>query len=117
MLIYDGDCGFCLRAARWAQRRMKIRIQAWQQADLTTLGLTVDECRQAVQWVQSGRPLAGGKAVAATLEHAPWPWPYVGATLNSPVVAPLVDVSYRYVAARRRYLTRFLAFADSVSSG
>ena len=117
MLIYDGDCGFCLRAARWAQHRLKIRIQAWQQADLLTLGLTPSQCQQAVQWVQGGEPLAGGMAVAATLEHSPWPWPYLGATLRTPGMAPLIDASYGFVASRRRYLTKFLAFVDGIRSG
>jgi len=67
VLVYDGDCGFCTSAARWAGGERA----AWQELGagrLARLGLTVEEARDAAWWVdETGRyrgHLAIGHALA-----------------------------------------------------
>ncbi|MDA9912828.1 DUF393 domain-containing protein [Candidatus Nanopelagicales bacterium] len=103
-LVFDGDCGFCTWSVNIAQRwiRPNTNIVPWQRADLAALGLTAEQCQQAVQWVaETGDIQAGGRAVAALLQHSPAPWPVLGTFASVPGVAQLVDALYRLVAANR----------------
>lgn len=110
MLIYDGDCGFCSKAAAWANENLKISVEPWQRAELSALGLTEEECRTAVQWSGVGEPpKAGGAAVAEALQHGPGAWPYLGATMSIPAFAPAIERAYRFVANRRGHLSRLLS--------
>jgi predicted DCC family thiol-disulfide oxidoreductase YuxK len=105
VLVFDGDCGFCQRCARLARRwvRPRARIEAWQSLDLADLGLTADECAAALQWVGAERR-SGGRAVAAVLRAGVFPWPILGAFVDSPVVRPATDAVYRWVARHRHQL-------------
>ena len=74
MLLIDGDCGFCLRAAQWARRwiRPQAPLVPWQSVDLDAVGATPDECQQAVQWINEGHVTAqGAAAIACLLRTAP----------------------------------------------
>jgi hypothetical protein len=107
MLLIDGDCGFCMRSAAWARRRVRpgAPLVPWQQVDIGALGLTPAECSTAVQWVQDGRVSAsGGRAVCRTLATAPPPWPAIAAVMSAPGMAWVVDRAYEIVAANRSRL-------------
>lgn len=108
MLIYDADCKFCSWAAAWVERHLKVAVQPWQKTDLAHVGLTVEECQRAVQWIDLNEGQAGGAAVATALVHGPKAWPYVGATLLLPTVAPITEQMYSFVAGRRGQLSRLL---------
>lgn len=107
-LVYDGDCAFCSRSAALA-RRLPARpvTVAYQVADLPTLGLTEQECRDAVQWVpgdsQPGdsQPAAGAGAVAALLLASGGPWSLAGRLMLVPGVRHLAAVVYRLVSENR----------------
>lgn len=102
--VYDGDCGFCTRCARFAERRVPTdaRIVPWQWTDLTALGLTEAECDTAVQWVAPGRPsLAGPDAIAALLASSTRPWRALGWLLRQAPVRALAWPVYRWVARNR----------------
>ncbi|MBW3086316.1 hypothetical protein KEM60_02529 [Austwickia sp. TVS 96-490-7B] len=107
VLVYDGDCGFCTSSARWAARTSGGRydVTPWQQADLSALGLTRQECLTAVRWVDTdGTPAAGHLAIAAAMRHgdrwlAPW-----GMVMASRLVDPVAAAVYRWVAAHRHQL-------------
>lgn len=56
VLVFDGDCGFCTSAARWAERgfRHGERAEPWQLLGaevLGTFGLSVEDVQQAAWWV------------------------------------------------------------------
>lgn len=107
MLIYDGDCGFCTRAAQWAHDHLKVRVQPWQSTDLVSLGLTQEQCESAVQWISPTEDSrSGGAAIAEALTHGPRAWPYLGATLSHRAVSPAVSIAYRYVAQHRGTISR-----------
>jgi predicted DCC family thiol-disulfide oxidoreductase YuxK len=117
MLLYDGDCGFCSRTARWLIRTVPTRAQVlpWQVVDLTGLGVSADECRQAVQWVHADRPAtperspagspgaAGPLAVAALLRTSTAVrWRLAGRVLGASPVARFAWPVYRLIS-RYRY--------------
>lgn len=104
MLIYDGDCGFCRRSAGWAHRYVNPRMpmQPWQDSDLVSLGLTEEECRSAVQWVdERGHTRSGGAAVCAALRTGRPPWPMLGVLGSAPGIRAITEACYRWVARNR----------------
>ena len=52
MLVYDGDCGFCTRCARWVGTRSHgVEVVPWQTLDLAALGLSEQQVRTAAYWL------------------------------------------------------------------
>jgi len=114
-LVFDGDCGFCSASARFARRyiRTPARIEPWQHLDLAVLGLTRDECQEALCWVGAARPgqprrtAAGPEAIAALLSGSTgnWSaagWRVLGRLLATRPVLALAWPAYRWTA-RNRY--------------
>lgn len=104
VLVYDGDCAFCTRSVRFIERRISRRpdIVAWQRTDLAPLGLTVDMCETAVQWVEPDGAIASGhRAIARTLIHGGGLWSVIGQALLLPGISSLAAVVYRMVARNR----------------
>lgn len=106
VLIFDGDCGFCTSSARWLGRWVvkdgSARIAPWQHLDLAELGLTEDQCRQAVQWVWTdGQVASGHAAIAASLQAGHLVWRPVGALLLAPGIRWFASRAYSWIAAHR----------------
>ncbi|MGW1680744.1 thiol-disulfide oxidoreductase DCC family protein [Saccharopolyspora sp. NPDC002376] len=103
VLIYDGDCGFCTRSVRLAERLpVRMRVLAWQEADLAAYRTTPDRARHEVLWVApSGRVFGGAAAVAELLKSCRTPWPVAGLALSAPVLRTLAEWAYRAIAANR----------------
>lgn len=105
-LVYDGDCAFCTSCVHLSER-LHLRadtVIAWQHADLTALGLTAEQCQQALQWVDGGRVSSGHEAVARFLLASPLPWRPLGALLLVPPVSWVARLAYRWVADHRASL-------------
>ena len=79
-------------------------IVAWQEADLTSLSLTPQECAQRVQWVDGKKHAAGGAAIAKCLTSCNQPWRAAGKVMQWPVLQVFTELGYRVVAANRRFL-------------
>jgi predicted DCC family thiol-disulfide oxidoreductase YuxK len=102
--VYDGDCAFCSSCARFIERWIPTTAQVvpWQFADLDALGLTTEQCEQAVQWVSpDGRTAAGPEAIAALLRDSAPVWRPVGRALGWSPVRRLAWPGYRWVARNR----------------
>lgn len=102
--VYDGDCAFCTSCARFIERRVPTAatVIPWQFADLAALGLTREQCEQAVQWVVPGRPaLAGPEAIAALLASSSAGWRLVARLLRTAPVLALAWPVYRWIARNR----------------
>jgi predicted DCC family thiol-disulfide oxidoreductase YuxK len=73
VLVFDGDCGFCSSAARWVSAGWHGPAHAvpWQElspAELAGFGLTEDDARRTVWWLDAGgRRFSGHRAVAHSL--------------------------------------------------
>jgi predicted DCC family thiol-disulfide oxidoreductase YuxK len=108
ILIYDGDCGFCRAAVRFARMRIKADLwsTAFQVADLESLGVTRQRAAGEVLWVAPDGQVSGGaQAVAKLLVAAGRPWAGIGIAIQVPVLRWAAHVSYRFVARNRRYLS------------
>jgi len=46
IVIYDGECNLCLQCINWVSKKLDINSLAFQSADLSTYGLTLNECMQ-----------------------------------------------------------------------
>ena len=82
LLVFDGDCGFCTRSARWIQRKLPdgVQVEPWQALDLDGLGLTVDDVTGAAWWLSptQPRPARGHEAIGWALAAAGGAWGTVG---------------------------------------
>ncbi|MBB5155084.1 thiol-disulfide oxidoreductase DCC family protein [Saccharopolyspora phatthalungensis] len=103
VLVYDGDCGFCTRSVRLAERLpVRMRILPWQEADLAALRTTSDRARHEVLWVdRSGRVFGGAAAVGELLKNSRAPWSALGWLMAAPVLRLPAEWAYRWVAANR----------------
>ena len=105
--VYDGDCAFCTRCARFIERWVPTpaTVVPWQLTDLTRLGLTEAECDGAVQWARPDRPAqAGPDGIAALLRTSRRGWRLVGRLLQLRPVRGLAWPAYRWVARNRHRL-------------
>jgi predicted DCC family thiol-disulfide oxidoreductase YuxK len=103
-MIFDGDCGFCGRSARFAVDRVNVTcaVIEYQRADLAVLGLTTAECAEALRFVApDGTRFQGAAAVAQALRTAPAPWHALGVVIDAPGVRVLAETVYRFVARHR----------------
>ncbi len=108
VFLYDGDCAFCSRCARFLRRHVRTpaRIVAWQATDLAGLGVTALECADAVRYVEGGRVSVGPVAIADLLRTArPGAhWRIAGGLLRTRPVLVLAWPVYRWVARNRHRL-------------
>ena len=104
--VYDGDCAFCSTCARFVERRIptSAAVVAWQRTDLGTLGLTSEECEQAVQWVSAEHRASGPDAVARLLLDAGSFWKIPGWVLRLAPVRWVAWPTYRLIARNRHRL-------------
>lgn len=104
LLIFDGNCGFCRRSVRvMAERIHRHPVAApWQSLDLSTYGLTEEECSKAVQYVDKrSRVHAGADAVAHVFIDAGLPWSVAGRLMCIPGIIHVCRAAYRWVADNR----------------
>ncbi|OIV36172.1 hypothetical protein BIV57_17570 [Mangrovactinospora gilvigrisea] len=103
VLLFDGDCGFCTRAAEAGERfvRPRVRIAAWQLDG--TYGVAEERLlREVVLVTPRGEVYGGAVAVAKTLAcGGGWAWRVAGAVMQLPGVRLLADAVYRWIAAHR----------------
>jgi predicted DCC family thiol-disulfide oxidoreductase YuxK len=103
VLVFDGECEFCKACVRFVARRTSrpLTTVPYQSADLPSLGLTREQCVEAVQWVTTDSVRSGHLAVGATLRHARFPWTVLGAMIGAPGFRRVAAFVYRRVAERR----------------
>jgi predicted DCC family thiol-disulfide oxidoreductase YuxK len=102
--VYDGDCSFCTSCAEFIERRIPTRatVIPYQFADLPSLGLTVEQCEAAVQWVApDGTTAAGPDAIALLLRDAGRLWSFAGSALALGPARALAWPAYQWVADHR----------------
>ncbi|MEI8024377.1 MAG: DUF393 domain-containing protein [Actinomycetota bacterium] len=106
-LIWDGDCAFCARCVQFIQKRIRTsaKIVAHQKTDLKVLGLTTEQCNQALQWVNGeGRIRSGSRAVAELLKTANSVWPVLGVLIDLPIIRLFSSAIYKLIAKNRQHL-------------
>jgi predicted DCC family thiol-disulfide oxidoreductase YuxK/uncharacterized membrane protein YphA (DoxX/SURF4 family) len=107
-LIYDADCGFCSRSARWLARRRPDRVgivAAHAVPDLTALGLDQDDVMARAYWQDAAGELRGGSQAIAAALVARGGWAVAaGRLIADPAIAPVAESVYRWVAAHRHQM-------------
>lgn len=112
VVIFDGDCAFCARCARFIDRRVgrrarpRMEVASYQSLDvagrLTGYALDPATCAEALQFVEPpSRVSSGAVAVGRLLVVAGGPWKVAGRVLLAPGIRSLAGVVYRWVARNR----------------
>ena len=103
LFVYDGDCAFCTRTARWVEARVDGRadVQPWQALDLDILGLTEREVTGAAWWVEDGKPDGGYRSIGRALVAIGGAWGLAGRLILVPPVSWLARPVYALVASNR----------------
>jgi predicted DCC family thiol-disulfide oxidoreductase YuxK len=107
LLIFDGDCAFCTSSAQWIEHRLPdgVRVEPWQQLDLTAYRLTEHDVTTAAYWVdRRGRTHRGHRAIARSLIAAGGGWKVLGTALLVPPISWIAALLYRVVAKNRHRL-------------
>lgn len=100
VLVYDGDCGFCTKAATWLVARGGAVARPAHTLDLSD----EDAARSlhAAGWMVDGDlEVWGAPAIAAGLRHRGGASALVGWGLTLPLVRTVADLVYRWVARHR----------------
>ena len=106
-LVYDGQCGFCIRSARWIEARLPsdARVEPWQSLELKELGLRRDDAQAAVWWIDDRGPRIqrsrGAEAIGRSLIAAGGGWGAVGRLIIHPPLSWLARPVYALIAANR----------------
>jgi predicted DCC family thiol-disulfide oxidoreductase YuxK len=107
-LVYDGECDFCGRLARWVERHDRegrVVVRPNQEPGLIeSLGLTRSEVDRA-SWVvePGGRRFEGAAGISRVLRELGGGWALLGSLYLVPPVGWVEDRYYGRVARRRRW--------------
>jgi len=110
ILIYDGSCGFCTRAAMWLSRHtgdnpIELRASQEMNADqFCALGLTQDQAKVSVWWIDENRLLNGHRAISAALKSCRRGWRRLGQLIDAPPFRWIGPPIYRQIARNRHLL-------------
>lgn len=110
-LIYDMDCGFCTRSARWIEGRWtrdpRPQLVGGQRLDDDTIsahGITRERLALEVVWVDRGTVLGGADAIAASLKAATGWVHLLGVVISLPGMVQLGRLVYPVVAKNRHQM-------------
>ena len=103
-LLYDADCGFCTRSARWlVAHGCRAQVAPLQSVDLAASGVDEGRALREVPFVDGdGRVTYGADAVAAALRTCSWPYPLAAQLIS--LLPWLARPVYRWVAEHRHEL-------------
>jgi predicted DCC family thiol-disulfide oxidoreductase YuxK len=105
-LIFDGDCGFCHRSVAWVRERdrgERVEIVPYQDPDVPRRfpEIPPDRFPRAMQLVSpEGERWEGARAAEEILRLLP-KWRWVAPFFRIPLVRPVADRVYRWVARNR----------------
>ena len=104
LLIYDGDCGFCVYWARYWQKLTGERVdyRPYQRVAAQYPEITEAEFQRAVQYIApDGQRASAAEASFLTLSHAPGKAFWLALYRHAPGFAPLSELAYAFIAAHR----------------
>jgi len=110
-LIYDMDCGFCTRSAKWIEghwsgdaRPQLVGSQLLDDATIAAHGINRERLAVEVVWVEHGTVLGGADAIAASLKAATGWVHLIGVLISLPGMAQLGRLVYPQVAKHRHQM-------------
>jgi predicted DCC family thiol-disulfide oxidoreductase YuxK len=69
VVIYDGQCQFCQASIDWIKQRLVVDAKAFQEIDLSSYGLTFDQCSKSVHVVAEDTLFVGAAAIAFLMKE------------------------------------------------
>ena len=109
LLIYDGDCGFCIYWVRYWQRLTGDRVAyaPYQEVAAQFPEIPVAAFQRAVQYVApDGKIASGAEAALLTLSHADGKGFWLTLYRHVPGFAAIAERMYAFVASHRAALYR-----------
>ncbi|NCV08321.1 MAG: DUF393 domain-containing protein [Actinobacteria bacterium] len=67
-VIYDGKCELCIDSINWLQKKIQITALDFHSAELSSFGLSLEQCSREVFVITGDRTLRGAGAVAYLLK-------------------------------------------------
>jgi predicted DCC family thiol-disulfide oxidoreductase YuxK len=113
LLIYDGDCGFCVYWARHWQKLTGDRVdyRPYQELAAQYPDISEAEFQRAVQYIApDGHRASAAEASFLTLSHAPGKKFWFALYKHVPGFAPVSEWAYAFIAARRSAFYRISLF-------
>ena len=110
LLIFDGDCGFCVASAHWIESRWPhgtAKISPWQllsDEDWCGLGIPSDVVATQAWWIDGDGVRGGEQAITSALIAAGGPWGHLGNLLRARPMRWFTGPGYRIVARHRHKL-------------
>ncbi|MBM3945397.1 MAG: DUF393 domain-containing protein [SAR202 cluster bacterium] len=111
VLLYDGECNFCIASVRWLEKRRAgdhLVSRAYQSAGsmLSGRGLTPEDCAQAAYLLEAdGRFRRGAGAISYALRRLPGAgaigWKLLGYLYLIPIVKQIEDGVYGLIVKNR----------------
>ena len=109
ILIYDGQCEFCIAWLAWLKQKLEITSHSFHEIDPASYGITREACEQSVQLVTSERTYSSSDAIAQLLKLR-------GNRFAASFIkysGPFARFGYRWVASHRnsfliKQCTKFL---------
>jgi len=104
LLIYDGDCGFCVYWARYWQKLTGERVdyRPYQDVAAQYPEITEAEFQRAVQYIApDGTRASAAEASFLTLSHAPGKALWLALYRHVPGFATVFELAYAFIAAHR----------------
>ncbi len=96
-VIFDGQCEFCKNCITWVSKKLPVNAIAYQGADLSAFGLTIDQCAKQVYVIDGQSKYGGIAAVRYLLRKRRNYLIYLLLT----IAGPLGNYGYKWVAANR----------------
>jgi predicted DCC family thiol-disulfide oxidoreductase YuxK len=108
ILVYDGECEFCTRLARWVERRdRRGRVSARPSQEpglIERLGLSQEEVARASWTLEpGGRRFEGAAAINRVLRELGGFWAVLASLYGVPPVRYVEDRYYARVAKKRAW--------------
>jgi predicted DCC family thiol-disulfide oxidoreductase YuxK len=104
LLIYDGDCGFCVYSALYWQKLTGPRVdyRSYQEIAAQYPDIPVPEFQRAVQFIApDGTRASAAEASFLTLSHAPGHGLWLKLYSHLPGFAAVSELAYRVIASHR----------------
>lgn len=101
VLIYDNDCDFCGKCANWLRARGEVPVAPDSEVSRLTYGLTLEETKASVWWVDDGIRFRGHQAIGQALRPLGGFWALVGLLIRTPPISWFGAIAYRWVATNR----------------
>jgi predicted DCC family thiol-disulfide oxidoreductase YuxK len=109
LLVYDGDCGFCVYSVRYWHKLTCDRViyQPYQEVAAQYPSIPLSDFQRAVQFITpDGHRASAAEASFLTLSHAPGKGFWLALYRKLPGFAAVSELAYPFVAAHREVFYR-----------